>query len=52
MTPKRPAMRELWERAGAGTPGYDRDFYLELLRLHGYEIAADLPPIGGDGNDD
>lgn len=49
--PARPTMRQLWDRAGAGTPGYDRDQYLMLLRLHGYEPAADLEPVEGASHD-
>lgn len=49
----RPGPRELWEQAVGGTPGYDRDRYIALLREHGHllspgddgyeEAPADLP---------
>src|SRR5438132_740739 len=43
----------LWVKAGGGTPGYDRERYLDLMREHGhilspgddgYEAAANAAP--------
>lgn len=37
--PPRPGPRELWQQAGGGTPAYDRERYLELLREHGHLLS-------------
>jgi hypothetical protein len=58
----RPGPFELWRAAGGGSPDYDRDRYLALLREHGHllkpgddgyeEAPADLPCGWPGGNDD
>ena len=35
----RPGPMELWHQAGGGTPDYDRDRYLSLLREHGHLLS-------------
>lgn len=35
----KPGPRELWQQAGGGTPAYDRERYLGLLREHGHLVS-------------
>jgi hypothetical protein len=42
-----PSPMELWQQAGGGTPAYDRQRYLDLMRQYGHLLSP-----GDDGYED